>query len=438
MRYKFDQLIDRKNTHSLKWDQDALLHSTSPDLRRDPETIRWMMEDMDFACAPEITAALHRTADFPTFGYTSADARPEWKQAVIRWYERRYDLSLRPEWILYSAGAMSSIEQAVQAYTSPGDGVIICRPVYNHFGEIIERMGRQTVNCQLKDEGSHYYLMDWERFEQVCAVPENRLFLLCSPADPVGRVWRKAELVKMIEICRRNHVIVLADEMHAGILRKDQKHTPLLAAAPEDLSNLIMVGGADKAFNLMGLNCAYTVIPDRDLRRTFTFGYHPPLSPFSLAALTAAYDAGEDWLSELNTCLDENLDYAVNFLREQMPKVRVWMPEGTYNLWLDFSLYDCEPADLKRIINGVANIAMRCGQGFDPQHGRGFVRLCLVSPRSVVQEGMQRLAAAFAAFERERNAVCRDGAVGEAQGQGKAEEPDAADAAAAKPDSEGC
>ena len=405
MRYKFDEVIDRKHTHSLKWDQDALLRSTSPDLRRDSETIRWMMEDMDFACAPEITAALHRTADFPTFGYTSANAEPDWKQAVIRWYERRYGLKLRPEWIIYSAGAMESIAQALRAYTSVGEGVIICRPVYNQFSEIIESMGRHPANCQLKDQGSHYYMMDWDAFEKVCAVPENRLFVLCSPADPVGRVWRKAELEKMIEICRRNDVVVIADEMHAGILRKDQKHTPLLAAIPDaaQASNLIMVGGADKAFNLTGLHCAYTVIPDKNLRRTFTFGYQPTLSPFSLAALTAAYDEGEAWLSELNACLDENLNYAVEFLREQMPKARVWMPEGTYNLWIDFSLYGCEPDELKRIINSTANIAMRCGRSFDPQRGGGFVRLCLVSPRSVVEEGMKRLAAAFEAYEQKKH-----------------------------------
>ncbi len=290
---------------------------------------------------------------------------------------------------------MPAVNNAVRAFTNVGDGVIICRPVYGHFTDCIEReLYRRVVNVQLVNHDG-YYTMDWSAFEAACARPENRVFILCSPANPVGRVWTREELARICEITRRNHVLLVSDEVHCDLLTEGVYHTPILQAT-DDWSNLIMVTGINKTFNVAGLACANAVIPDDTLRGIFCkeFG-HASLSPFAIAALISAYTECDEWLKALTVYIEGNFDAALAFLREHMPKVKVRKPEGTYILWLDFSAYGLSAKEIHRRIYDDANVLLQDGTVHDPDQGGQFQRMCVSCARAVMLEGLRRIAKEF-------------------------------------------
>lgn len=402
MKYDFDHACQRFGTYSLKWDDDDYFRAKAPNIRLDQDTIRLLLADMDFRCAPAIAKAMRRVADFENYGYTTAGSTPEYKSSIINWYQRRHGTTIKPEWIIHSNGALDGVGQAIQAFSDVGDGVIICCPVYSNFRETINRANRKIVNCQMKCNPSGQYEMDWEKFEEVCAVEENKVFILCSPENPVGRVWHKDELRKMADICRKHGVVLVSDEIHCDIVRKGVKHVPIIDAV-EDNSNVILVSGVNKSFNLMGLHCAYSVIPHNELRAKFCENYSPNMpTAFAIAGMIAAYEESEDWLDELNQYLDEVLQYTVAYLGQKMPKVKAYVPEGTYILWLDFSEYGYPPDILQYIINHKANIAVQGGLSHDPEQGSNYIRFCVTSPRAVIVEAIDRMAVAFDEFEKEK------------------------------------
>ena len=320
MKYDFDHELRRFGTYSMKWDDDAFFKAITPNLRLDKDTIRLNLADMDFRTAPAVVKAMHRVADFENYGYVTASSAPEYKPAIIGWYQRRHGVTIQPEWIIHSNGALDGVEQTILAFSKPGEGIVLCRPIYRNFTNVIERTGRHVANCQMINRGTGAYEMDWEQMEEVCAQPENKVFVLCSPQNPVGRVWTKEELARIAEICRKNGVVVVSDEIHSDIIRKGVKHTPIIDAV-EDLSNIIMVSGVNKTFNLMGLHCAYSVIPDETLRKQFQAGYEPAMpTAFALAGMIAAYNESEDWVDALNEYLDDTLTAAVEYMKEKLPK----------------------------------------------------------------------------------------------------------------------
>ena len=403
MTYDFDRILNRFGTYSMKYDDDAYFRRFAPQIRLDHDTIRLMLADMDFPCAPAITQAMHRVADFGNFGYTTASSVPEYVQSILTWYRRRYNMELQEEWIIHSNGALDGVGQTVCAFSQPGDGVILCYPVYSNFSSVVRGLGRKPVGCHLLQPTPGNYQMDWDKFRDVCAQPENKVFILCSPSNPVGRVWTREELAQMAQICRENQVVLVSDEIHSDIVRGTAHHTPILAAV-EDLSNIIMVSGVNKTFNLMGLHCAYSVIPDSSLRARFCEGYEPAMpTPFAVAAVIAAYMESEDWVDALNQYLDETLELAVERIREKLPKVHAYVPEGTYILWLDFSDYGYEPDTLQYLINHKANVALQGGLSHDPEQGSQYMRLCVTSPKAVILEAINRIGDAFAAYETEQN-----------------------------------
>lgn len=402
MKYDFDKVIDRSGTSSMKYDDPIYFPSMAPSIRLDKDTIRLLLADMDFQVAPAITAAMHKVADYPTFGYTTADGDPEYRGAIIRWFRRRYNMDIAREWVIHSNGALDGVGRTVEAFTQPGDGVILCGPVYSNFTGVVKGMGREVVRCHMTQERVGDYRMDWDKFRQVCAQPQNKVFILCSPNNPVGRVWEKEELQQMAAICRENGVVLVSDEIHADFLRQGVKHTPILQAV-EDHSNLILVSGVNKSFNLMALHCAYSIIPDDSLREKFVTGYNTGMpTPFAVAATIAAYDQCEEWLAELNDYLDKTMAFCVDYIREKLPKVKVYLPQGTYILWLDFAEYGYTPDILQYIINHRANVAMQGGMSHDPEQGASYMRMCVTSPKSVMKEAIDRMAAAFAEFENEQ------------------------------------
>lgn len=395
MKYDFDHPVPRVGTYSMKYEDPGYFLKRAPGMRLDDNTIRLHLADMDFPCAPAITKAMHRVADFGTFGYTTADAAPEYRKAIISWYQRRFHIRLEPDWVLHCNGALDGIAQAIQTFSSPGDGVILCHPVYSNFTDVITRLGRKVAGCRLLCPSAGDYRMDWDKFRQVCARAENKVFILCSPANPVGRVWTRTELARMAEICRENGIVLVSDEIHSDIVRRGVRHWPVIEAA-EDLGNIILVSGANKAFNLMGLHCAYCVIPDPKLRSRFEKDHDAGMpSSFAIAAMTAAYTEGEDWLNQLNEYIDESLAAAVTRIREKLPKARTYVPQGTYILWADFSGYGYTPEELLRLVNHEANVAVQNGLAHDPERGGQYLRFCLTSPKEVVLAAIERIAAAF-------------------------------------------
>ncbi len=392
MHYDFDAVIDRRGTYSSKWESAALRRGAG----RNGETIPMMVADMDFACAPALQAAMHRVADHGIYGYTSYAAEPRYLGSIADWYRRRHRTEIREEWVAYSDGSISAILSALHMFTNTGDGVIILRPVYGRFTGIIQdNLYRKVVSSHLLNDGG-YYTVDWDDFERKCAVPTNRAFVLASPANPVGRVWSEGELRRLAEICRKHRVLFVSDEIHSDIVREGVVYRTILSAT-DDWSNVILVGGITKSFNVAGLRCANVVIPDDTLRGIFTkeFGRRMP-SPFSIAAVIAAYDESEEWLGALNRYLDGNIDFALGFLRERLPQVQVWRPEGTYMLWLDFRAYGLSDAEIHRRIYVDANVLLQDGLIHDSDQGECFQRMCVALPRLVLEQALLRIAAVFA------------------------------------------
>ena len=402
MKYDFDCEVDRLNTYSMKWDDPGFFQAMAPGIRLDQDTIRLMIADMDFRCAPAIVAAMHRVADHANFGYTTVGAAPEFAQSIIDWYRRRYSFVIQPEWIVYSNGALDGVGQTISAFSRPGDGVILCYPVYSNFTSTVEKLGRRVVNCQKLCDAPGEYRMDWEKFQRLCAQKENKVFVLCSPENPVGKIWTKEDLNHMAAICRENGVVLVSDEIHSDFVRAGEKHIPILQAV-EDHSNLVMVSGANKSFNLLGLHCAYSVIPDEDLRRRFLDSYSPNMpTPFAIAAMVAAYNESEDWLDALNAYLDEGLAFAVEYIKEKLPKAKVYVPQATYVLWVDFSEYGYSQNILQYLVNHRANVAVQGGLSHDPEQGEHYLRFCLTCSKATFREAIDRIAAAFDAYAAEQ------------------------------------
>lgn len=401
MKFDFDHTVERTNTYSMKYDDPGYFRAMAPGIRLDEDTIRIFLADMDFKTAPAIVEAMHRVADHANFGYTTADSTPEFKQSIIGWYQRRYGYHVEREWIIYSNGALEGVAQTISAFAAPGEGVIVCYPVYSNFTSTINRLGRKLVNCQKLLPAIGKYEMDWEKFEQLCAVQENKVFVLCSPENPVGRIWTVEELNRMAEICRENGVVIVSDEIHSDFVRAGEKHVPILQAV-KDHSNLVMVSGPNKSFNLQGLHCAYSIIPDDELRARFMKDYEPNMpTPFAVGAMIAAYNESEDWLNELNAYLDDGLAWAVDYIHEKLPKVRAYVPKATYVLWLDFSQYGYTPDVLQYIINHKANVGVQTGLSHDPEQGTFYIRICFTCSKATMKEAIDRMAAAFAEYEAE-------------------------------------
>lgn len=395
MTYDFNYAAPRKGTYSMKYDDKGFFEAIVPGVRLDDDTIRIMLADMDFQCPPAITKALHRVADFGNFGYVTANAAPEFRDSVIGWYQRRFGYNIKPEEIVYSGGAIDGVERTITAFSKPGDGVILCYPVYSHFTSSVKKLERKIADCHLLYDGESNYEMDWPAFEQRCADPNNKIFVLCSPNNPLGIVWTPDELRKMAAICKANDVVLVSDEIHSDFVRGHAKHTPVLAAV-EDKSNLILVSGPNKSFNLMGLHCAYSLIPDETLRKTFVTGYEPTQpTAFALAALITAYNECEDWLDQLNAYLDDSLAYAVDFIHSRLPKIKVHVPDATYVLWMDLGAYGLGPMGLVEKLNLEANVCTDLGISADPKQGADFVRICVTCPRAQLTEGLERIAKAL-------------------------------------------
>lgn len=395
MKFNFDEDINRRGTYSTRhdWSDELSIEWGTGPL---PENYLPLdAADMDFHCAPCIQAGLQKVVDHNLYGYSIVhpSMAPEYYNAIINWNKRRYGWEIRPEEIFYAAGTLKAIILTLKALTKTGDSVLLNTPVYSPFYSIVRKAGRKVVKSHLLNDNG-YYTVDWDDFEKKTADPQVKAFLLCSPHNPVGRVWTEEELKRMYDICTRNGVLVIADEIHGDLIRKEGRFTPIAKVVGG--KNVVVCSGANKAFNLAGLHASHIVVQDVDLRKAIKdeVGLVSP-TPFVIHAVIAAYNEGEEWLEELRDYIDGNIDAAIEFLRDKMPKVKVWRPEGTYLLWMDFGAYGLSADELWERCYRKAGIGVELGRDFDEDGSEEFVRIVTSTQRTRLMEALERILRQF-------------------------------------------
>lgn len=397
MQYNFDEVIERHGTYSMKWDYPEFLKTFGVTERFDSDTIPIHTADMDFRCAKPIQDALMRLAQHNIYGYTAAFAEGcgmKYYDAVTGWFARRYQWKVDPSQVIYVNGTIEAIKIAIRTFSEPGDGVLLNRPIYSPFTSSIEGLGRVVVNSPLKEDGEcGHYVVDYEDFERKAADAKTKIFLLCHPHNPTGRIWTPEELQRMADICRKHNVIMVSDEVHCDLIRKESVFHPLATVVGPE--GVISCTALNKTFNLAGLQATNVIIQDKALHdRYFANAFIVP-NPFTLAATIAAYNEGEEWLDQVNAYLDDNIDWVLHFLQEKMPKVRCYRPEGTYILWLDFRAYGLTAEQIHQKIYVDANVVLEGGLTFDPENGAGFERVCVPTRRSLLKQAFERIAKEF-------------------------------------------
>jgi cysteine-S-conjugate beta-lyase len=393
MRYNFDEVVERRSTFSVKWDGAAMLKMMGLTDHFDENTIPLFIADMDLPVPQPMVEALQRTVGHRIYGYSIFPE--EYYLAIQHWFKKRHDWDIQIEEIVYCPGTVNAINFAIRAFTEPGDGVIIQRPVYPPFTTAIEGNGRVVRNNPLQINKDGYYTIDFADFEEKAKEPSTKMFLLCNPHNPTGRIFQKEDLRKLAEICEKYNVIMVADEIHGDLIRRDQTFTPM-AKVIDNHRNLITCTAINKTFNVAGLHCTNLIISNPDMRNKFieTMGFQLA-SPFAIAALIAAYNESEDWLEQLKEYLDGTMEFVKDFSAKSMPKVKVQIPEGTYVMWLDFSGYGITPEEVHDRIYNRANVILEDGKMFG-EEGQHFQRICIPSPRSIIKEALERIAKEFA------------------------------------------
>lgn len=385
MKYNFDEVIDRKNTDSMKWSASYLeRHFGSADC------VPLWVADMDFRTAQPVIDAVTERAGHGIYGY--ALPGDEFYEAVIKWQKRRNGWEVKKEWIVFSPGVVPALWHIVRTFCSPGEKVILQSPVYYPFYKVIEDNGCQVINNRLINNGGRYE-MNFEELERQAEDSSVKMMILCSPHNPVGRVWTKEELRRVSEICFANDVLLVSDEIHSDLVFRPNVHTPAASLSEELMMNTITCMAPSKTFNLAGVQVSDVIVPDRRLRRRLagslkSAGVMPNV--FGLAAQTAAYNEGEEWLEQLLEYLAGNLDFMENFITSELPEVKFRRPEGTYLAWLDFSGYGFTTEELQNRMKNKAGVALDDGYIFG-DGGEPCQRINFACPRSVLIKAMERL-----------------------------------------------
>lgn len=382
MSNPFDLDIDRSGTSSLKYDGRQEIFGKS-------DVIPMWVADMDFATPPAVTEALIKRANHPIYGYTQYP--DSLYDSIIQWLQRRHNWTIQRDWIVMSPGVVPSLNAAVMAYTKPGDGVIVQPPVYFPFFSAAKQTDRKLVQNPLSLEGNRY-VIDFDHLEQ-CA-KNARLLLLCSPHNPVGRVWEEAELTQLLSIARKHDLFIFSDEIHADLIYSGNQHVSLASIAKQD-EHIITAVTPSKTFNIPGLNLSSLIIPNPDARaaiNTIFEQMHVSASnPFSIVAFEAAYRHGEAWLKDLLVYLNQTQDCVAEYLKQYLPEIKLIKAEGTYLLWLDCRKLGMNDTQLQQFFIEQAAIGLSPGTLFGAEEGKGFMRLNIGAPRQTVLTALEKV-----------------------------------------------
>lgn len=391
MKYNFDEKIDRINdegSFSSKWANNERMAKMFMTDQLPEDRLCFFLADMDFKVAPEILEGMQKVIDHGIMGYSQAPQR--YFDAVARWMRDRFDWNIDPKHIRIHNGGHDAIVECINKLTAPGDGIIVLTPSYYYRWDVAGT-GRHYVAVRMNNDNG-YYTINFDRLEEACREVTNTMLIFIQPHNPTGRTWSREEILKVAEICRRNNVIILSDEVHMDIKRKNVTVEPFMKVAGP--KGIITVTGINKTFNLAGLAVTNTIIEDEEINARMGESRNNS-TPFGYAACIASYTKGDQWVDELNDYLDDVIDYAVERFHKEMPKVKVWKPEGTYILWLDFSGYGLSNEQLNEKIAGQCHIGMSDGAGMETFEGEQYRRMCITCPKADVREGIDRLVRAF-------------------------------------------
>ena len=388
MPLDFDTVVDRRGTVSTK--HDTVAANGYPE-----DVLPMWVADMDFRVPACITDALQKTVDHGIFGYS--EAPDSYFAAVQRWFDTHFQWKIERDWMVFSPGVVFALSTAIRVMTRPGAPVLVTPPVYYPFYNVIRNNDRKLVESQLIYKDGRYS-MDFADFEKKIVDEQVELFILCSPHNPICRVWTEAELKTVGDICRRHGVKVVSDEIHCDFTWPGHPHTPFTKACPEMTENTIVCTAPSKSFNLAGLQTSNIIIPNRTLREAWQqemlrINFHAPNS-LGLRACQAAYEGGAAWLDECKAYMWENMNYVRDFLAENIPQIRLVEPEGTYFAWLDCSGLGLSKEELDDLIIHKARLWLDTGSLFGECSAQ-FQRVVLACSRSVVVEAMDRLKAAI-------------------------------------------
>ena len=388
MNYDFDTVTDRKNTNAIKYDLAKK--------RGKPEdAVSLWVADMDFPTAPCIQKAVAEKAAHGIWGYSRPDNR--YYDALKKWYKERHNFEVQNEWVVNTPGVCFALATAVKAFTKEGESVLIQKPVYYPFFNIINSLQRKVVNSSLILKNNHYEI-DFDDFERKIVQENVKMFILCSPHNPGGRVWTKQELQKISEICLAHNVLVVSDEIHSDITFGSNVHTVYGSLSEQALKNSIICTAPSKSFNLAGLQFSNIFIADEKLRKAFSeeldkTGYDEP-SVFGIIAATAAYSEGADWFDSVKSYIWENILFAKKYIEENASQIKVLVPEGTYLLWLDFSKTGLSDSEINDRVLNKAKVWLDSGSMFGKE-GEKFQRINCATPRIILEDALKRICSQF-------------------------------------------
>jgi cysteine-S-conjugate beta-lyase len=384
VKYDFDKKIDRSKNNSAKWDE-LEKNFISKDL------LPMWVADMDFETSPEIIEAIRSKLDQKIFGYVSR--HNTYYETAASWTRRRYGYNMNPKTLIHSPGVVPSISFLVRLFTNENDKIMIQPPVYYPFFNVINKNNRKLVTNPLVLKDGKYQ-MDFDDFENKCKDPDLKWFILCNPHNPVGRCWTKEELEKIADICLKNNVRVISDEIWRDIIYSSHKHVPFASLSKEVEDITITCFSATKTFNLAGLQASFVSFPRMEELKKFEHELEvldmKRNNPFSLVAVEIAFSKGEPWLNELMQYLEANLNFLIDYVKSNISQIKVIKPEATYLVWLDFRNLKLSNNDLSTLLQSEGKIALDDGFWFG-EEGGGFERINIACPRYILEDGLIRI-----------------------------------------------
>lgn len=384
--YDFDKLTNRLGTGSLKWDVN------------EGQLPMWVA-DMDFETAPEIIQALQKRIEHGVFGYQNVT--DDWYQAYQSWWNRRHQFKIEKDWLIFCTGVVPAISSIVRKVTTVGENVLVQTPVYNIFFNSIRNNGRNILESPLVYEQGEYHI-DFKDLEEKLSNPQTSLFILCNPHNPIGKIWDRESLEKIGELCDRYHVIVVSDEIHCDLTDPGYEYVPFASVSDQCRENSITCIAPTKTFGIPGIQTAAVVVPNPVLQHRVNRGLNTDEvaepNNFAVAAAVAAFQHGDQWLTELREYLSQNKQYVRDYIGAYIPEIKVVPSNATYLLWLDCSELTDDACELQRFIEKHSGLVLTEGEEYGTP-GRRFLRLNPACPRSRVQDGMERLKNSVTAYK---------------------------------------
>jgi cystathionine beta-lyase len=391
MKYNFDQVINRYETSSEKWDEVEHIYGES-------DLLPLWVADMDFQSPPVVIEAMQKRIEHGIFGYNTR--MDSYYEAITNWMREKHQWEIPKEWICYSPGVMPAISLVITHFTKPNDLILVQPPVYAPFFEVVTKNNRKLITNPLKYENNRYFI-DFADLERKLDLGV-KLFILCSPHNPVGRVWSKEELTQLAKMCGERDVLIVADEIHSDLVYKGNKHIPLASISEELAQRSIICNAPTKTFNLPGIQTANVIIANEKLRTHFQKALESHFLQFSntfgIIATESAYRFGADWLEQCMDYIQDNFQLVQSYFKEHVPEIKVIQAEGTYLAWLDCKYLPFDTPTLMKCMIKEAKVAPVFGKTFGME-GAGFLRLNIGTPRAVLQEALKRMSVAVKSYK---------------------------------------